>query len=550
MKLKTLLFVLLFLLTSCYGGSGLRQLRDIESILQENPDSALTMLQELDKSTIRSSKETAYYALLTSAALDKNYIDVSSDTLINKAVKYYSIRNDIRHRMMAYYYQGLVHKNADMYNDAVISMEKAETDALALNDDFYLGLIYRNKSIIFNNTNNNPGAIENIKKAISHFSNIGKERYVYYAKLDLAIFYDNDQNYEAATNCISEIKKYPEIESQCMKLEAGIAVKQGKDPRYAISLYKKIPDSSLNLHDCALYALALQRDGDYKQSDHWITTAYARCKNEAGKANVDYIHAQIEALRGHNKRAFELTRHASHVQDSVTREILRQSVSNAQRDYYKTESLLQEEKNRRLHDRNVFIHIVCILVMALITLVSFLYYQNNKNKAQEQMLTLISQQQQLEETKKNNAALIGLLFREKLNHLDSISDSYLKAESEKERYQAFKEFKLALAAMRKDEDLFASLERDLNLYCNNIMEKLNTQVPGIKGENRKTIMLFFAGLPYDSVQLILNKNSIDSLRTARSRFRKDIKDSQAPDAGLFLEMLEVRKNFGGKNEQQ
>lgn len=316
MKLKTLLFVLLFLLTSCYGGSGLRQLRDIESILQENPDSALTMLQELDKSTIRSSKETAYYALLTSAALDKNYIDVSSDTLINKAVKYYSIRNDIRHRMMAYYYQGLVHKNADMYNDAVISMEKAETDALALNDDFYLGLIYRNKSIIFNNTNNNPGAIENIKKAISHFSNIGKERYVYYAKLDLAIFYDNDQNYEAATNCISEIKKYPEIESQCMKLEAGIAVKQGKDPRYAISLYKKIPDSSLNLHDCALYALALQRDGGVQVVAEGVRLDLLGIQGAAAHA-VDIVPDQVGPAelsasgQVHFKRGTQLKAHSA-----------------------------------------------------------------------------------------------------------------------------------------------------------------------------------------------------------------------------------------------
>jgi hypothetical protein len=53
-------------------------------------------------------------------------------------------------------------------------------------------------------------------------------------------------------------------------------------------------------------------------------------------------------------------------------------------------------------------------------------------------------------------------------------------------------------------------------------------------------MLFFAGYSYETVQLILNKVSIESLRMARSRFRKEIKDADAPDADFFLSMLEMK----------
>ena len=94
--------------------------------------------------------------------------------------------------------------------------------------------------------------------------------------------------------------------------------------------------------------------------------------------------------------------------------------------------------------------------------------------------------------------------------------------------------------MRTDEDLFFSLEKDLDRYCDGVMTKLRSQVPSIKGENLKLIALFFAGLPYSTVQLVMNRVSIDSLKTARSRFRKEIKAADAPDEALFLKLLEMK----------
>ncbi len=71
------------------------------------------------------------------------------------------------------------------------------------------------------------------------------------------------------------------------------------------------------------------------------------------------------------------------------------------------------------------------------------------------------------------------------------------------------------------------------------MRKLGEQVPRIDKEKRKIIALFFAGLPYETIQLITKSVSIDSLRMQRSRFRKQIKDANAPDAELFLSMLDI-----------
>lgn len=156
------------------------------------------------------------------------------------------------------------------------------------------------------------------------------------------------------------------------------------------------------------------------------------------------------------------------------------------------------------------------------------------------MAQLALKERELERITQEKAHLVGSLFSEKIDHLDKLAESYFRLESGKEKELAFKQIKQLVATIRNDDDLFSSLEKDLDRYCDNIMSKLREQVPRIKGDNLRTIMLFFAGYSYETVQLILNKVSIESLRMAHSRFRKEIKEADAADADVFLSMLEMK----------
>ena len=56
--------------------------------------------------------------------------------------------------------------------------------------------------------------------------------------------------------------------------------------------------------------------------------------------------------------------------------------------------------------------------------------------------------------------------------------------------------------------------------------------------------LFFAGISYDIIQLILGANSIESVRTTRTRIRNEIKAAAPPDEKLFLDRLIIERNRG------
>lgn len=539
------LTILSFMISSCFNVDIRKNLDQAESLLQTRPDSSLAIMESVDVSDLNTRKDKARYALLMSAALDKNYIDVTSDSLIRVAVDYYSSRDDQRRRMMSNYYHGLVLNNAGEYTSAIVALEKAEKDALDLDDHLYAGLIYRTKGSIFNKAHIFPASLECQQKAIDHFGFLENSDYEAFAKLGLAICHINNKDYSIAWRILESILEdynNPQLKSLCAINQANILVESKGSLERAISLFKNAPENSFDYFDNYRYALALEKNGQHESSEQRLSRAYEQCINQSDSATVDFSHAEILHLRGNDSEAYRLTRKAAFVQDSLTRVLLQQSVSNAQRDYYKAESQLQEERAKRLRERNRLGAAAALLALALMSGATLSYRKRKEQEIKEQMLNLSIAQAELRQAEQTSASLLGSLFSEKLNHLDRLSEDYVRADSDKERIAALREFKEEIAAMRTDKDLFASLEKDLDRYCDGVMSKLHTQVPSIKGENLKIITLFFAGLPYSTVQLVMNRVSVDSLKMARSRFRKEIKAANAQDEALFMKLLEMKGN--------
>jgi hypothetical protein len=157
------LLILLFVV-SCRSQTS-DTLNQVESLIYHHPDSALFLLESIPRKGLDSKEKKARYALLKSIVLDKNYIDVTSDSLTRQAVNYYSSRNNKKYKMQAWYYHALVQMNNSSYTTSVVALEEAEKEARDLNDSYQLGLIMRAKARLFKLSNNNPSAIEYRKKS-------------------------------------------------------------------------------------------------------------------------------------------------------------------------------------------------------------------------------------------------------------------------------------------------------------------------------------------------------------------------------------------------
>ena len=76
---------------SCGRTEVSKRLTDIESYINERPDSALSAIRQIDTLSLRTKAEKAKYSLLHAMALDKNYIDTTDTRIIAPAVEYYSM---------------------------------------------------------------------------------------------------------------------------------------------------------------------------------------------------------------------------------------------------------------------------------------------------------------------------------------------------------------------------------------------------------------------------------------------------------------------------
>lgn len=154
--------------SSCNGGNN-PSLDNAERIIASRPDSALHLLQAIRPREIDSDADRARYALLYSKALDKNYIDVDSDSLIVEAVEYYDRYGCDRDRAEAYYYLGRIYENARSTQLAIDAFIKAEHHAEATDAEYLKGLIYEHIGMHYNAQHDFDRAIEKLLLAADNY---------------------------------------------------------------------------------------------------------------------------------------------------------------------------------------------------------------------------------------------------------------------------------------------------------------------------------------------------------------------------------------------
>lgn len=116
--LKILLYLFLLSLAACHPDKSMtRELDFANSVIEEEPDTALYMLQRIASPGKLSGEQYATYCLLRTQAEDENHIRHTSDSMISVAVDYFKNSNDSLLKAKSYYYMGRV--NEDMNKDSL-----------------------------------------------------------------------------------------------------------------------------------------------------------------------------------------------------------------------------------------------------------------------------------------------------------------------------------------------------------------------------------------------------------------------------------------------
>ncbi len=208
--LSIILLSLAFLCTNCSRPD--KQLESIlnhaENCLEHFPDSSLAILNQLKSDEISSASQKARYALLKSIALDKNYIDVTDDSLTSIAVVYYSKHGTAEECLKSYLYNGRVFINSKKYDEAMDNYLRAEECVKKSRDYIIAGRLYSAKSVLYNTIFQFRTAIEQANMASDYFLKGGDTTRFLNNLNNIAVIMNNSSLYDLADEYLQKIEQY------------------------------------------------------------------------------------------------------------------------------------------------------------------------------------------------------------------------------------------------------------------------------------------------------------------------------------------------------
>ena len=175
--MKRLLFILVFAATfvACNRHSEhWATITEMETIIEERPDSVLNVLQAIDTNKLVGDEERAKHALLLSMALDKNVIDKTDFEVLQPAIDYYEDNGSATDKLRTYYYQGRIYHNRGDEAAAMESYVKAINIGENSDDILTKARLFVAKGNIYNSLMRWDNAINANLQAAEYFYQMDK----------------------------------------------------------------------------------------------------------------------------------------------------------------------------------------------------------------------------------------------------------------------------------------------------------------------------------------------------------------------------------------
>lgn len=114
--LQIVIITVLFLLVSCGGNrvvdSKMASADSLMDVCQDSAQTALAMLDSLKAQKPNMSKaQQMHYDLIYAKAMNKSFVDFTTDSVMKRVVAYYDKHGSVNERMLAYYLLGCVYRD-------------------------------------------------------------------------------------------------------------------------------------------------------------------------------------------------------------------------------------------------------------------------------------------------------------------------------------------------------------------------------------------------------------------------------------------------------
>ena len=517
-------------------------LAQVESYIEERPDSALTILQGMNKDELSGMEEKAKHALLLAMAMDKNFIDRTDFDVLQPAIDYYEDTDDKHHKMLAYYHLARIQFNNKEYSNSITNLLYAEDEAIDLGDDFHLGLIYRQFGDIYSMIYNGTESLNYSQKSYEHFKKSGREEYSDWALWDIARAYHNCKDFDASIRTANEMIERGSLQHNETLITAGLKLiglsyfASGQFDK-SIDIYNQIIvdfPSFMTAEDYSNLGSSYIRVGNIDKARYYMDIV---CSVDS---TLKWLPYTVSKSTGDYKSAVEALEHEYEYQDQIIKAIVSQNVTETVSNYREYERIIQEREIQHEKTTKTIIVVVFVMIMALSYIIISLRLKAQRKEIENNMLLASNLRNMLKvkETETNSMQeVINNLFEQRFATIDKLSSDYYEYQgTANEKQKIYTNVMKLVSGLGSDKKTIKELENFINTYKDNLMIRFREEFPDMKESDCILYLYAVAGFSSRAISIFI-REKLEVVYNRKSRLKQKINRSTSPNATTFGQYL-------------
>lgn len=554
-----------FLLVSCDNRQTKSLLQDVETYIQERPDSALRVLRKVDSLTLNTMALRARYSVLFAMALDKNYIDTTALSILEPTVAYYEKFGSPKDKMLSYYYLGRIYSNRKDYPNAVIYYLQALRESSA--DDYYhKGLAYEALANAYSASFNNEEELRNAILAHDCFDKI-RDKNLALSRYKIAQAYHNNEQFDLADSLYSSVYSGLDSTSKLAfyAMEDQVSndlQREGPDVERDIKLLEYVAEhrGNLTLTSYYEYAYILLLIGEKVTAEN-ILSQLSESEESVETMEIRYRIAEYEE---NDEEALTLLKSMLSYQNDVVKKQLAQSVFKAQSDYYRLNAEVSEQKSTIANQRSVIILIAGLMMAGLLYIV-FMKRKTALIREKDRLAQAVEESEKLLETVRNRAkqekeerdkdifdlkslnererdkikelrdmyvALYQKRFSEIGKYYDAASSHRLESIKEKAYHDVISSTQALFEEIASGSEGQKKFEARINADLDDIVSKIRSDFPKLKDDDIRFICYLIVGFDTSTISFLMDISK-ENVRVKKHRLREKLNGYSGPNENLY-----------------
>lgn len=561
-----IIFLLMsFLLVSCDNRQTKSLLQDVETYIQERPDSALRVLRKVDSLTLNTKSLRARYSLLFAMALDKNYIDTTALSILEPTVAYYERLGSPQDKMLSCYYLGRIYANRKDYPNAVIFYSQALRESSA--DDYYhKGLAYEALANAYSASFNTEEELRNAILAHDCFDKI-RDKTLALSRYKIAQAYHNNEQFDLADSLYSSVYSGLDSTSKLAfyAMEDQVSndlQREGPDVERDLRLLEYVAEhrGNLTLTSYYEYAYLLLLIGNKSTAEN-ILSQLSEIDESVETMEIRYRIAKYEE---HDKEALTLLKGSLLYQNDVVKKQLAQSVFKAQSDYYRLTAEVSEQKSTIANQRSVIILIASLMMAGLLYIV-FMKRKTALIREKDRLAQAVEESERLLETVRNRAkqekeerdkdifdlksrnererdkikelrdmyvSLYQKRFYEIGKYYDAASSHRLESIKEKAYHDVISSTQALFEEIASGSEGQKKFEARINADLDDIVSKIRSDFPKLKDDDIRFICYLIVGFDTSTISFLMDISK-ENVRVKKHRLREKLNGYSGPNETLY-----------------